>query len=290
MHQMSSHSAPIIEPLESRLQLSGQGGEITGPSGANFGSLAVGDTQHNEEMITITNTGSQSVQLDTPFSHDTSQATIDIGGFPVGGFLNPGSSASFGVVINTGGNLSVSTMVTAEYNDGNNQFFDVPVTATVGTGSTPDTTAPTAKITYAKALRVATKYYYFAVTYTDDKAVDKSTLDSSDILVSRRKYPTLHANFISVTPNANAASVTAVYAVRYGRTGTWTSAFDGLWTISLAGNQVADTSGNHAVAKTLGQVAFLIPTVAAKALPAVAKPAVTPFAAVEHRAGVWDDA
>lgn len=270
------------------------GGELAGPSSLNFGALAVGASLNTELTVTVTNNSSHSVQLATPYSHDTSQVTIDVGGYPVGGFLNPGESATFGVVANVGGNLTINTLVTAQYNDGADQFLDVPVTGTIGAGSAPDTTPPTATITYAKALRVSAKYYYFAVTYTDDTAVNASTLDANDILVSRKKYPTLHAVLISKSTTANARSITAVYAVRYGLRGTWTSAFDGNWTISLANGQVADTSGNTAAAATLGQVAFLIPTTTAAtarpdAGPATASSAFS-TAPLVHRDPVWDDA
>jgi hypothetical protein len=303
-----------IEPLEPRLQLSGAstaapaaaattgltvrvqpaaatGGELSGPSAVAFGDLSVGDSLDNEQTVTVTNNSSHSVQLSAPYSHDTSQVTIDLGGYPVGGFLDPGSSASFGVVANTAGDLTIKTLVTAQYNDGADQFLDIPVTATVGAGSTPDSTPPTAKISYARALRVNAKYYYFAVTYADDTAVNTSTLDANDILVSRRKYPTLHAVLISKSTTANARSVTAVYAVRYGPRGMWSSAFDGNWTISLANGQVADTSGNTTSAATLGQVAFLIPaTATARPAARTAAAASSPFSAtpLSHHDAVWD--
>src|SRR6185312_13445070 len=131
-----------IEPLEPRLQLSAAsavsaaataaasalthrvhpaaatGGELSGPSAVSFGDLAVGDSLHNERTVTVTNNSSRSVQLAAPYSHDTSQVTIDLGGYPVGGFLDPGSSASFGVVANTAANLTINTLVTAQYTDG----------------------------------------------------------------------------------------------------------------------------------------------------------------------------
>ena len=283
---------PMIETLEQRLQFSGQGGELTGTTAVQFNTLPVGDSQNNEIMVTVTNTGTQSVQLTSPYSHDTSEVTIDDGTYPIGGFLNPGSSATFGVIANTAADLTINTLVTAPYNDGNNQFFDIPVTGTVGRGSTPDTSAPTAAVSYAKALRVSAKYYYFAVKYSDNTAVKVSSLDANDILVSRRKYPTLHAALISETPNTNAASVTAIYAVRYGSRGTWTSAYNGLWTLSLAPGQVADTSGNTAAARTLGQVAFIIPAAtAARTATATARPEVASLfstAAIPHRDTVWD--
>jgi hypothetical protein len=56
----------------------------------------------------------------------------------------------------------------------------------------------------------------------------------------------------------NAAGISATYSIA-APTGGWTSASDGTYTIALQANQVADTSGNFAVAENLGIFSVNIP-------------------------------
>ena len=205
----------FFESLEPRLQFSG---ELSGPQQVSFGQLQLGDTNmlDTEMQVMITNTSGNGVTVGTPTVPANSGISVNVGGFPVNQVLLGTESATFALDINTSNNLTVNTDVTIPYNDGENETLEIPVTGTVGTGTPPDTTAPTARIVYAKALRVVAKYYYFAVGYSDDTAVDVTTITPDNILVTRKHYPTLHANLISVTPDADSATVTVVYAARYG--------------------------------------------------------------------------
>jgi hypothetical protein len=245
--------------------------------------------------VTITNTSGQAVEVGTPYFPSNAGISVNLGGFPAGQELLGQESATFAVVVNTSTDFTVNTTVTVPYNDGQAEFLNIPVSGIVGNGSLPDTTPPTSKIAYAKALRVVAKYYYFAVDYSDDTAVDVTTIKSNNILVTRRHYPTLHANLISVSPDADSANVTVVYAVRYGPHGTWTSAFDGLWNLSLGKDQVADTSGNFAAGVSFGPFDIIIPAAKAavvKVQPAVIAPmmislfSTTPLS---QENAVWDD-
>jgi hypothetical protein len=254
----------FFESLESRIQFSG---ELAGPQQVSFGDIALGDSNilDTEQQVMITNTSGNGVTVGTPTVPANSGVTVNIGGFPVNQVLLGTESATFALDISTNNNFTVNTDVTIPYNDGQNETLTIPVTGIVGSGTAPDTTPPTAKIAYAKALRVVAKYYYFAVQYTDDTAVDVNTITPDNILVSRKHYPTLHANLISVTPDADSANVTVVYAARYGPHGTWTSAFDGLWNLTLDRDQVADTSGNVAASTFFGPFDIIIPATIAAA-------------------------
>ena len=285
----------FFEPLEPRVQLSG---ELSGPQAVAFGtSIPVGDTnQLDTQMnVTITNTSGVAVEVGTPYVPNNSGISVNLAGFPSGQELLSEESATFAVDLNTSTDVTVNTTVTVPYNDGQAEYLNIPVTGIVGNGSPPDTTPPTAKIAYAKALRVVAKYYYFAVEYTDDTAVDVSTITADNILVTRKHYPTLHANLISISPDSDSANVTVVYAARYGPHGTWTSAYDGLWNLSLGEDQVADTSGNFADSVSFGPFAILIP--AAKAAVVKAQPAVIVLPTISlfsttplnQQDAVWDD-
>jgi hypothetical protein len=94
-------------------------------------------------------------------------------------------------------------------------------------------------------------FYEFTVTYKDNQAVSVSTLDGNDIRVTGPNGFSQLAQLVSV----NAATDGKVRTARYRITppgGSWDSADDGVYTVSMQANQVSDPRGNFVAAGVLG--------------------------------------
>ena len=129
------------------------------------------------------------------------------------------------------------------------------------TTTTVDSTAPTASLT-AGNLTSGGGTYTFTVTYSDNIAVNVSTLNSSDIVVTGPNSFSQAATFVSVDTNSNGTPRTATYRIT-APGGTWDLTDNGTYTIALQASQVADTSGNFAAAGSLGTFAVNIADIAA---------------------------
>ena len=112
-----------------------------------------------------------------------------------------------------------------------------------------DTTPPSATLTAPDLTSDGGTNYDFTVTYSDNKAVNASTLDSSDILVTGPKGYSQQAAIVKVDSTGGALRVT----YRIGAPGgIWYGNDDGTYTISQVANQVSDVLGNLSPAGALG--------------------------------------
>ncbi|EDX86073.1 Carbohydrate binding module (family 6) [Synechococcus sp. PCC 7335] len=117
---------------------------------------------------------------------------------------------------------------------------------------TPDTTAPTASLqTTSLILPIdGSDAAQFVIEYSDNAAVDVSTLDSQDLVVTGPNgAQTL--SFVSADVNSNGAIRQATYELA-APAGGWQNADAGSYSVSLAANEVADTSGNSVAAGAIG--------------------------------------
>lgn len=89
--------------------------------------------------------------------------------------------------------------------------------------------------------------YDFTVTYTDDSAIDVSTLDSNDVRVTGPNGFDVLAQFLGVDVNTDGSPRTATYRIA-APGGTWGIADSGTYTISVEASEVSDTSGSFAAA------------------------------------------
>ena len=90
------------------------------------------------------------------------------------------------------------------------------------------------------------------VTYTDDTAVDASTIGTSDITVAKSGGAALTVTGVTLNPaSGNAASIVATYTVA-APGGTWDQADDGTYTITVNPGEVKDATGNGIAATTGG--------------------------------------
>ena len=109
---------------------------------------------------------------------------------------------------------------------------------------TADTTPPQGSLTAANVVAVGATTYTFTVRDTDDAAVKVSTLDSNDIIVSGPNGFSQAAAFVGVDTNTDGTPRTATYQITPPG-GTWNTADNGTYTVTMQTNQVSDTSGNY---------------------------------------------
>lgn len=99
----------------------------------------------------------------------------------------------------------------------------------------------------------------FSVTYSDNVAIDVSTLGSTDIQVTGPGGYDQLAQWVSVSSNTNGTPRTATYSVTPSGGGTWSAAQNGTYIISMRSGEVADTEGAFVAAGELGQFKVAVP-------------------------------
>ncbi|MEP6945067.1 MAG: Ig-like domain-containing protein [Acidobacteriota bacterium] len=110
---------------------------------------------------------------------------------------------------------------------------------------------PTASVNLNNVNGPGGTIYSFTVTYSDDTAINVSTLDSSDIVITGPNAFSTPATFVSVNDPTNGTPRIATYSfVPPG--GSWDGSDVGTYTVSMVANQVADTSGSFVNAGVLG--------------------------------------
>ncbi|MDY6939024.1 MAG: GDSL-type esterase/lipase family protein, partial [Cyanobacteriota bacterium] len=115
----------------------------------------------------------------------------------------------------------------------------------------PDTTAPTASLSATNFNPAVgnSNSYSFDVTYTDDVALDLTTLDSNDVRVSGGNGFDELATFVSA--DTSNGETTVIYEIDAPADG-WQLNDDGTYTIAIETDEVSDTSGNSVVTGALG--------------------------------------
>ncbi|MEM6602325.1 MAG: carbohydrate-binding domain-containing protein, partial [Verrucomicrobiota bacterium] len=125
-------------------------------------------------------------------------------------------------------------------------------------GTTPppvDTTAPTAGLSATDLTVASGNPYTFTVTYSDDVAVDASTVDVTDVQVTDGNGNPVTVSSVSY----DAPTGVATYSVS-APGGDWETSDNGTYTITQQANAVSDTSGNFADSGELGSFVVNIPT------------------------------
>ena len=119
--------------------------------------------------------------------------------------------------------------------------------------SDADVTPPTAAINNLVAATQGSPTYDFSVLYTDDIAIKAVSIDNQDILVTGSGNFSQLATLVTLLLSPDTNTLTAFYRFT-APGGLWDEADDGNYTFSLQANQVSDTNGNLAGAKTLGSL------------------------------------
>ncbi len=99
----------------------------------------------------------------------------------------------------------------------------------------------------------------FSVVYSDDGAVDVSTVDSSDIRVTGPNGYDQLAALVSLDIASDGTPRTATYSVTPPGGGIWSSADDGPYLVFMESAQVSDTEGAQVAAGLLGQFEVSVP-------------------------------
>jgi len=167
--------------------------------------------------------------------------------------LMTGATATRSIDVNVTGRQSLRLVVT---DGGNGVDFDhgnwANAQLIAGT-PTPDTTPPTVALSGALANVTisGTSVYDFSVAYTDNQAINFSTIDANDVRVTGPNSFSQLATLVSATPTGNGTPRTATYRIT-APGGTWDTADNGVYTVALQASQVTDTSGNAVPLTTLG--------------------------------------
>ena len=101
----------------------------------------------------------------------------------------------------------------------------------------------------------------FTVTYTDNMAVDVSSIDNSDVRVTGPNGYSRAAQLVSVDTPTDGTPRVATYSVTPPTGGSWISSHSGTYTVWLQTNQVADTENAWVAAGQLGQFNVSVPLV-----------------------------
>jgi glucose/arabinose dehydrogenase len=125
-----------------------------------------------------------------------------------------------------------------------------------------DTTSPSATASAANVTTAGSSNYTFSVTYSDNAAVNVSTLDNSDLLVTGPNGFSQAATLVSVDNSSNGSPRRATYRINTPG-GSWDEADNGTYAIALRANQVSDTSNNFISANpNLGSFQVNLDTIA----------------------------
>jgi Protein of unknown function (DUF4038)/Domain of unknown function (DUF5060)/Putative collagen-binding domain of a collagenase/RTX calcium-binding nonapeptide repeat (4 copies) len=114
-----------------------------------------------------------------------------------------------------------------------------------------DTTLPIANLVATNLISGGGTTHTFSVTYSDNVALDVSSLDGNDIRVQGPNDFEVHADFVSVSNGTNGSPRTATYQINAPGS-LWDGTDNGTYTITLQPNQVNDTSNNFVVDGNLG--------------------------------------
>lgn len=114
----------------------------------------------------------------------------------------------------------------------------------------PDTKPPTASAIVEDVTETGGVSHAFTVTYSDNRAIELLTLDSSNVHVLGPNGLDAEATFLLVDNNSNGTPRTATYQME-APGGTWNAADNGTYTVVLRSNQVSDVNKNFAIGTPL---------------------------------------
>ena len=112
---------------------------------------------------------------------------------------------------------------------------------------------PIAQLAIGDITAIGVESHQFTVTYSDDFAIDVSTIGTGNIRVAGPGGFDQIAQFVSVDSTTDGSPRTATYAVSPPGGSTWTPASNGSYDVLMEENQVADTQGEPVPAGQLGE-------------------------------------
>jgi Ca2+-binding RTX toxin-like protein len=121
-----------------------------------------------------------------------------------------------------------------------------------------DDRLPTARLALSAAPGAGAASHTFTVNYSDNAAIDVSTLSTGDVRVTGPNGFSAIAQLVSVDQNQNGVTRSATYRVS-APGGSFDSMDNGHYTLYLQANQVRDSNGNTAAAAVLGSFDLTAP-------------------------------
>jgi hypothetical protein len=112
---------------------------------------------------------------------------------------------------------------------------------------------PTAELQIADLTQSGQTTQEFTVIYSDDVALDISTIDSNDLRVTGPNGYDQPARLVSVSSTIDGTPRTATYAADPPAGGTWSHAHNGTYSVFILAEEVTDNQGAWVAAGQLGQ-------------------------------------
>lgn len=122
-----------------------------------------------------------------------------------------------------------------------------------------DTTAPIATVSAADITLGGAADVTLTVTYTDNTAVDVSSLDSGDLVVRTPGGAELPVTFLGVDAQTDGSPRITTYRLA-APGGSWEVSDNGSYSVQLVASQVRDASGNFASAGAIGSFIVRVPS------------------------------
>ncbi len=120
---------------------------------------------------------------------------------------------------------------------------------------------PQAEVQVTDITQPGTGAKQFTVTYTDNLAIDVSTIGTNDVRVTGPNGYDRIAQFVSIDDPSNGTPRVATYSVSPPAGSVWAHTNDGIYNVWLRTNQVSDTEGSWAAGQQLGQFTVSVPLV-----------------------------
>jgi hypothetical protein len=120
---------------------------------------------------------------------------------------------------------------------------------------------PQAELQVTDITQPGTGAKQFTVTYTDNLAVDVSTIDGSDVRITGPDGYDRTAQLVSIDNSSDGTPRTATYATEPPSSSVWTHNDNGVYTLTIRTNQVSDTEGGWVAGQQLGQFIVNVPLV-----------------------------
>ena len=223
------------------------------PITAAVSSYTLKVTYHSSTGINASTIATGNVTVSGPNGYTAAPALVSIS--PAGNAkaivamysVSPPSGAMFTYLDN--GTYPV-TLVTGSVTDINGVS---PVMAALGAFKSQIKIAPPplAKLV-AKPIKTAVSAYTIKVTYHSSASVNASSIATGNVIVSGPNGYTSAPALVSITPSANAKAIIAIYSVAPPSGATFTSADNGVYTVTLAAGSVLDTNSISAKAGPIG--------------------------------------
>ncbi len=166
----------------------------------------------------------------------------------------------------------------------------VTTTGTVTLSTVPDFQLPQGFSAPPNVTTAGATTYEFQVLYTDNVAIDVSTLGDSDVRIYSPTNGFLRtATFVGFTPVTGGDQVTATYSITPPG-GSWNSIDNGSYLVLMAARQVRDTAGHFVESGELGGFTVSIAGFAAAALQESSSEEASSSAAVDRGEAAAKDA